>query len=174
MKCPSDEDEDIRRKFKAVPTCSFWDLRKPHFNPDTPNIFRKYSHVNHRNQAHSSVASSTSLIASHPALSIFLSHLKEKLIEENAQGDIVSRTHVLYLNLGILFIILGYYLQYPHKVSGHPKKAYTKTAFSLGRHGYNFKAILMIFVLRVLISRKEKLIFCDFFVHGLGSEKTFQ
>ena len=46
-------------------------------------------------------------------------------------------------------------LQYPNKVSGHPREAYNaKTAFSLGRHGYNFKATLMKFVLRVLFSKK--------------------
>ena len=66
-------------------------------------------------------------------------------------------------------------LQYPHKVSGHPREAYAKTAFSLGRYGYNVKATFMKFVLRVLFSRKNTLIFfSDFFVYGLGREKTFE
>ena len=54
-------------------------------------------------------------------------------------------------------------IQYPHKVSGHPREAYAKTAFSLGRYGSNFKATFMKFVLRVLFIRKNTLIFFRFF-----------
>ena len=65
--------------------------------------------------------------------------------------------------LVILDAIKKNYIQYPHKVSGHPREAYAKTAFSLGRYGYNFKATFMKFVLRVLFIRKNTLIFFQIF-----------
>ena len=67
------------------------------------------------------------------------------------------------LALTNIFTEISGNVQYPHKVSGHPREAYAKTAFSLGRYGYNFKATFMKFVLRVLFIRKNTLIFFQIF-----------
>ena len=52
------------------------------------------------------------------------------------------------------------------------EKLMQKAAFSLGRHGYNFKATLMNLFCVFFSVGRTRWFFCDFFVHGLRREKN--
>ena len=56
----------------------------------------------------------------------------------------------------------------------HPREAYGKTAFSLGRHDYNFDANFKKFSWHVVFDNRNTLFFSDVFVRVLGREKSYE